>query len=291
MGRSPPDFLGPGAPQSATKTPPPGPAGLEGKAAYRAREQALGGREGHSVLGYLTDGTVWADWLLPGLRDGLGVLFPLIGILAAAGLILCLLTRADPPVRVAAAAGLATALAWLVAPAFADRLTGPGHVPMVKALLVCLTIGLVWQFLLVLALVRKEQGSLRWPVVRDALWLWSPRSPRSGQVGGRVWLVLLPLVALFALEGLLPSPPVPENRDLNQLVPERWLRVRSRWERWWRDEAFTAAVGAGADADVVHASIAPYSSAGTAIAVARRLGRDGRRDAARRSAEPGLGLQ
>lgn len=79
----------------------------------------------------------------------------------------------------------------------------------------CLTIGLVWQFVLVLALVRREQGSLRWPVVRDALWLRSPRSPRSGRDGGRVWLVLLPLVAVFALEGLLPSPPIPENRDLN----------------------------------------------------------------------------
>lgn len=115
----------------------------------------------------------------------------------------------------AAAALPMAALAWLVAPAVADQLTGPGHVPMVKALLVCLTIGLVWQFVLVLALVRREQGSLRWLVVRDALWLRSPRSPRSGRVGGRVWLVLLPLVALFALEGLLPSPPVPESRDLN----------------------------------------------------------------------------
>ena len=30
-----------------------------------APEQALGGREAHSVLGYLTDGTVWSDWFLP----------------------------------------------------------------------------------------------------------------------------------------------------------------------------------------------------------------------------------
>jgi hypothetical protein len=32
-------------------------------------------------------------------------------------------------------------LAWLVAPALADRLTGDGNVPMVKALLLCLTGG------------------------------------------------------------------------------------------------------------------------------------------------------
>jgi membrane protease YdiL (CAAX protease family) len=106
-------------------------------------------------------------------------------------------------------------LSWLAAPALADRLSGPGDVPMVKALLACLTLGLVWQFVLVVVLVRREQGSLRWPVVRDALWLRSPRSPRSGRVGGRVWLVLVPLFVAFAIESLLPSPPVPADRDLN----------------------------------------------------------------------------
>ena len=54
---------------------------------------------------------------------------------------------------------------------------------------------------------------------------------------------------------------------------ERWLRVPPRWQRWWRSHAFEVAVSAGSDADVVHASVAPYSSAATAIAVARRLGR------------------
>jgi membrane protease YdiL (CAAX protease family) len=115
----------------------------------------------------------------------------------------------------AAAALPMAGLAWLVTPAVADRLTGEGNVPMVKALLVCLTLGLIWQFVLVVVLVSREQGSLRWRVLREALWLRSPRSPKSGRVGGRVWLVLVPLVAAFALEGLLPSPPVPEDRDLN----------------------------------------------------------------------------
>ena len=50
-----------------------------------APDQALGGREGHSVLGYLTDGSVWSDWFLPGLHGGLTILWPLIAALAAAG--------------------------------------------------------------------------------------------------------------------------------------------------------------------------------------------------------------
>ncbi len=41
-----------------------------------APEQALGGREAHSVLGYLTDGAVWSDWFLPGLHHGLWLLWP-----------------------------------------------------------------------------------------------------------------------------------------------------------------------------------------------------------------------
>ncbi|HEX5376724.1 MAG TPA: hypothetical protein VFW48_11265, partial [Solirubrobacterales bacterium] len=91
-----------------------------------APDQALGGREGHSVLGYLGDTSVWSDWLLPGLHHGLTVFWPLIGALAFAGLLLCLGRRADPILRVAALAGLAAALAWLVAPTSAS---GPDGTP------------------------------------------------------------------------------------------------------------------------------------------------------------------
>jgi CAAX protease family protein len=86
----------------------------------------------------------------------------------------------------AAAALPMAALAWLVAPALADRLSGEGNVPLAKALIVLLTIGLVWQFVFVAILVCREQHSLRWSTLREALWLRSPRSPRSGRVGGRV---------------------------------------------------------------------------------------------------------
>ena len=64
-----------------------------------APDQALGGREGHSVLGYLTDATVWPDWLLPGLHDGLTLFWPLLGAAALGGLILCIAPsrRSDAP--------------------------------------------------------------------------------------------------------------------------------------------------------------------------------------------------
>src|ERR687892_1255123 len=114
----------------------------------------------------------------------------------------------------AAAALPMAAAAWLVTPVLADRFGGDGIVPMAKALYVSLTVGLVWQFVLVAALVRREQGTLRWSTVREALWLRSPRSPRSGRIGGRVWLILIPLIVLFAAQEFLPYFWDPGNRDL-----------------------------------------------------------------------------
>jgi hypothetical protein len=91
-----------------------------------APEQALGGREGHSVFGYLTSGSVWSDWFLPGLHHSLTIFWPVLGAFALAGLFLCLGRRADPTQRVMGLVGLAAALAWLIAPTSAS---GPSGVP------------------------------------------------------------------------------------------------------------------------------------------------------------------
>src|SRR5215216_4808295 len=116
----------------------------------------------------------------------------------------------------AAAALPMAALAWVVAPLVADRLGEP--LALTRALIGLLTVGLIWQFVLVMVLVYGERGSLRWSVLKDALWLHSPRSPRSGRVGGRLWLVVIPFVVLFAAEGAIPVlsviPPV-ASHDFN----------------------------------------------------------------------------
>jgi membrane protease YdiL (CAAX protease family) len=53
--------------------------------------------------------------------------------------------------------------------------------------------------------------------MRESLWLRSPRSPRSGAVGGKLWLILIPLTALFTVEEVLPVFG-PENRDLGKFL-------------------------------------------------------------------------
>jgi membrane protease YdiL (CAAX protease family) len=119
----------------------------------------------------------------------------------------------------AAAALPMGALAWLVAPALADQLSGPANVPLIKAVTIALTAGLIWQFLLVVILVAHEQRTLRWSTVRNALWLRAPRSPGNGRVGGRLWLVLVPLVAAYAAVGLLAlGVGEPESRNLSAFL-------------------------------------------------------------------------
>jgi membrane protease YdiL (CAAX protease family) len=116
----------------------------------------------------------------------------------------------------AAAALPMGALAWVVAPLVADQLDGPA--PLMRTLLALLTVGLIWQFALVVVLVYRERGSLSWSVLKEALWLHSPRSPKTGRVGGRLWLVVIPFVLLFAAEGAIPIlsviPPV-ASHDFN----------------------------------------------------------------------------
>ena len=111
-----------------------------------------------------------------------------------------------------AAAALPMALiAWVVAPHFRSNVPGLG---LVKPLVLGLGFGLIWQFILVLMLVYREQGNLRLEKVRKALWLSPPQDSRTGRIGGRLWLWLIPFLLGFGLEQLIPSLPVPIDRDL-----------------------------------------------------------------------------
>ncbi len=112
----------------------------------------------------------------------------------------------------AAAALPMSALAWLVAPKLANALDGP--TALSRALILTLLAGLIWQFVLVVVLVYREQRTLRWSVVKDALWLHAPQSRKTGRRGGLLWLIALPLIVALAVEELLPSMPTPPLRDM-----------------------------------------------------------------------------
>jgi membrane protease YdiL (CAAX protease family) len=117
----------------------------------------------------------------------------------------------------AAAAVPMSVLGWVVAPWLADRLGG--REPLGGALLICFNVGLIWILALTFIVVRREQGSLEWPRVRDALWLRSPKDPKTGHVGGKVWWWLLPFSVLAAaLEALPINPTGPLPRDFPAFI-------------------------------------------------------------------------
>jgi hypothetical protein len=132
-----------------------------------APEQGLGGREDHSVLGYLTDGSVWSDWFLPDLHHGLTILWPLAAILAVGGLVLCLGRRSDQMLRIAGVVGLAAVFAWLIAPTSAS---GPEGMPRgfesgLRYLVPALVLGLAVLPAALLPRVARRRGS---PMAEDA---------------------------------------------------------------------------------------------------------------------------
>jgi membrane protease YdiL (CAAX protease family) len=105
-------------------------------------------------------------------------------------------------------------LAWIVAPAIAN---GDSAESLFTPLVACLTVGLVWQFVLAVGLIFHEQRTLRWSVVREAMWLRSPQSPKTGKVGGKLWWLVVPIVFGLAAEEML-SITAPLNRNLGEFL-------------------------------------------------------------------------
>jgi membrane protease YdiL (CAAX protease family) len=93
-----------------------------------------------------------------------------------------------------------------------------GGSALTRALIITLTAGLIWQFLLVLILVWREQHTLRWAVLRNALWLRAPRNLRNGRRGGKAWLVVLPLILALGVEQLVPVLSHGPGRDFGDFL-------------------------------------------------------------------------
>src|SRR4051795_7171164 len=94
-------------------------------------------------------------------------------------------------------------LAWVIAPALAG--SGASATRSAVFLIAALTVGLIWQFVLVLIVVYRERGSLRWPVLKDALWLHAPSN--ATRRGGRLWWWALAATAAVGVVEAIPTGP------------------------------------------------------------------------------------
>ncbi len=82
--------------------------------------QETGGREAGSVLDYAFDGEVITGWFLPDLAEGFGPLWPLLVLLALAGIAVALVRPVSPAIRIGGLIAAALVLAWLVGPTSAS---------------------------------------------------------------------------------------------------------------------------------------------------------------------------
>jgi membrane protease YdiL (CAAX protease family) len=106
--------------------------------------------------------------------------------------------------------------------------------PFIESLLVCLNVGLLWILALTLILLRRGQGRPEWSRVVDGLWLRSPRNPKTGKIGGTVWLWAIPLVLLSVAINALPiDPEGPLPRDLPVLLQKDQDRLETFFSGSW----------------------------------------------------------
>ena len=98
-------------------------------------------------------------------------------------------------------------LNWIVFPLLAPD---PGSEPLGFGitLLVLLTLGLVWLFVLSMIIVRQEEGDLRWATVKRRLRLNAPREPATGEPRRRLWLWVVPFLVAVAVVELVLDPSI-----------------------------------------------------------------------------------
>lgn len=132
-------------------------------------------------------------------------------------------------------------LAWVIFPAMSQ-----GLLAMDRGLLwiKLVIIGLVWQFVLSMLILYREEGNIRISTIRRRFWLNNPVSPKTGQKDHRLWWLLIPLILLVAaLElglapllteiwtKLFPFLAEPQSRSLEALfAPEMQARWIGAWD-------------------------------------------------------------
>jgi membrane protease YdiL (CAAX protease family) len=105
----------------------------------------------------------------------------------------------------AAAAIPMSLLGWVAYPALSKGLSTTDAGLMRLRLL---TIGLIWQFVLAMIILYREEGNIRLKTIRRRFWLNHPKSPKTDQENKKLWWWIIPLILLYLAAGFLVSGPL-----------------------------------------------------------------------------------
>jgi uncharacterized protein len=94
-------------------------------------------------------------------------------------------------------------LGWLIYPALSQNLNS---VDAGLLRIKLFTVGLIWQFVLSMLILYREEGDIRIETIRRRFWLNTPISPKTGQKNNRLWWLLIPLILLVVVSELAIGP-------------------------------------------------------------------------------------
>ena len=66
-----------------------------------------------------------------------------------------------------------------------------------KIKVILITVGLIWQFVLAMIIVNREEGDLRWATIKQRFWLNAPRDPKTGETRRKLWWWLILFIFLL----------------------------------------------------------------------------------------------
>ena len=177
-----------------------------GPLSFPAPDQERGGRDPGSVLDYLGDPGVIFNSFVPDFVEGLGQAWPVLLVLAVAGLALCLRRPFDRPLLIGAATGFAALLAWIAGPTSASGPAGDpvGFLSGLRYLVPALAIGLA---LLGPTIAARSAGATR--LLAVLFLLVAPFTVLEGLGASLSTIVLLVGTTVLFATALLLAPSIP----------------------------------------------------------------------------------
>jgi membrane protease YdiL (CAAX protease family) len=133
-----------------------------------------------------------------------------------------------------------TLLGWVAYPVISAGLS-PLDAGLLRIKL--LTVGLIWQFVLAMVILYREEGNIRFSTIRRRFWLNHPVSNRTAETRKALWWWIIPLFLLAAFVNIVLRPPIvdlwgriipflaePKGYDLSSLfTPELRAQMAGDW--------------------------------------------------------------
>ena len=101
-----------------------------------------------------------------------------------------------------------TFFAFVVTPAVISYFSIPSSIPAFLVFWPFMILGLVWQFILSLIIVRQETGQLSWQSMKERMWYTTPRDPKTGKASNRLFVWALPFIGLSLLLQVIVFPDI-----------------------------------------------------------------------------------